>query len=148
MVLCVQVVARVQGLTMLNGSAVRQRERRDCELRYLRAITGMLTLICPCMQTKALIPGTGLPQHGAWTQLDLEVSHSNQRRCRAECGSTDLAVLLSSGDIKLVGHQVKDKERKVSSIVTGDPYSSVAFWNGEGGGLIMLLLLFSIPISH
>ena len=36
-----QVVARVQGLTMLNGSAVRQRERRDCELRYLRAVLGM-----------------------------------------------------------------------------------------------------------
>lgn len=44
-VLCVQVVARVQGLTMLNGSAVRQRERRDCELRYLRAITGMPILL-------------------------------------------------------------------------------------------------------
>ena len=36
-----QVVARVRGLTMLNGSAVRQRERRDCELRYLRAVLGM-----------------------------------------------------------------------------------------------------------
>ena len=35
-----QVIARVQGLTMLNGSAVRARERRDCELRYLRAVLG------------------------------------------------------------------------------------------------------------
>ena len=38
--LLVQVIARVQGLTMLNGSAVRERERRDCELRYLRAVLG------------------------------------------------------------------------------------------------------------
>lgn len=37
-----EVVARVQGLAMLNGSAVRQRERRDCELRYLRAVLGEL----------------------------------------------------------------------------------------------------------
>ncbi|DBB11985.1 hypothetical protein WJX82_006869 [Trebouxia sp. C0006] len=37
-----EVVARVQGLTMLNGSAVRHRERRDCELRYLRAVLGEL----------------------------------------------------------------------------------------------------------
>ena len=35
-----QVIARVQGLTMLNASAVRERERRDCELRYLRAVLG------------------------------------------------------------------------------------------------------------
>lgn len=74
-----QVVARVQGLTMLNGSAVRQRERRDCELRYLRAITGVPSLICLCIQTKTLIPVTRLPQHcqnGAWTQLDLQVNLS------------------------------------------------------------------------
>ena len=43
-----QVIARVQGLTMLNGSAVRQRERRDCELRYLRAVVGMYTQACIC----------------------------------------------------------------------------------------------------
>lgn len=56
-----QVVARVQGLTMLNGSAVRQRERRDCELRYLRAITGMLD--CLCTKTETLIPVTGSSHH-------------------------------------------------------------------------------------
>ena len=54
-----QVVARVQGLTMLNGSAVRQRERRDCELRYLRAVTGVPSLSL-CIQTKTLMPVTGL----------------------------------------------------------------------------------------
>ena len=51
-----QVVARVQGLTMLNGSAVRQRERQDCELRYLRVITGMSKLVCP--QTGHRLPST------------------------------------------------------------------------------------------
>ncbi len=32
---------------MLNGSAVRQRERRDCELRYLRAVLGAFALARP-----------------------------------------------------------------------------------------------------
>lgn len=34
----VQVIARVPGLTLLNGSTVDARERRDCELHYLRGL--------------------------------------------------------------------------------------------------------------
>ena len=33
-----QVIARVPGLTLLNGSTVDARERRDCELHYLRGL--------------------------------------------------------------------------------------------------------------
>jgi hypothetical protein len=34
----VQVIARVPGLMLLNGSTVDARERRDCELHYLRGL--------------------------------------------------------------------------------------------------------------
>lgn len=36
-----QVVARVPGLTLLNGSTVDARERRDCELHYLRGLLAL-----------------------------------------------------------------------------------------------------------
>eukprot|EP00884_Botryococcus_braunii_P020395 jgi/Botrbrau1/7039/Bobra.0165s0062.1 len=37
-----QVIARVAGLEVLNGSEVRPQERRDAELRYLRVVLGSL----------------------------------------------------------------------------------------------------------
>ena len=37
-----QVIARVAGLTRLNGSSISQSERKDAELQYLRQLTGKL----------------------------------------------------------------------------------------------------------
>ena len=34
-----QIIARVGGLALLNGADVKPRERRDCELRYLQAVS-------------------------------------------------------------------------------------------------------------
>jgi len=58
-----QVIARVGGLTLLNGSEVHHYERRDSELQYLRRILGeaynpafcVLNARCQCASIVALL---------------------------------------------------------------------------------------------
>ncbi len=44
-----QVIARVGGLTLLNGSEVHHYERRDSELQYLRRILGEVSYPAFCV---------------------------------------------------------------------------------------------------